>query len=173
MIHFPALTNRLLAAAMAACALGVLLLLVFQRLSERMEVNAAKVQLQEIYTALAQYEHRNGALPVLDLYPANPISGAGSIRFELSRYVRDPDVFVSPAGHPYLRRSGLTYLWNPALNGQPLHGGGTNDWMLMDIQALDPRAPQAHPGGYLTLFRNGDIRLLSAPPESLIKYRSQ
>jgi hypothetical protein len=126
--------------------------------------------LERVYDALERYEDRNGSLPILSLYPADPLTGEDSIRFVLARYLVDLNVFVSPVGHREIQRTGLTYIWNPNLNRQRLGSFDSPQWVLTDIQALDADIKKAHRFGYVTLFSDGSVRKLDKSPFRLADF---
>ena len=132
---------------------------------------AVAQDLENIYQALGSYEHRNGSLPELALYPSEPLMGEDSIRFALSRYIIDPNVFVSPLGHQAIRRTGLTYIWNPELNGSRLTAFEDPVWVLMDVQAVDPNVRRAHRSGYAVLYSDGRVERVSDSPFNVTHYQ--
>lgn len=136
-------------------------------LQNRRYWNQTVDDLKQIYAGLERYENRTGSLPILSLYPSDPLTGEDSIRFVLARYLVDLDVFVSPVGRKEIQRMGLTYIWNPALNRQRLASFDTPQWVLTDIQALDHKVKKAHRFGYATLFSDGSVRKLTESPFQL------
>lgn len=158
--------NRSVMLLLAGVSLLFLMVQAYRSSVRSLRLSRAELGLSHVYEALDRYEARNGVLPVLAFYPEDVFGGADSIRELMSRYLIDGNDLVSPGAHPILRRTGLTYVWNTAFNGKSIPREGDAQWLLIDIQALEPLAPRAHQKGYLCLFSDGTIRLLDSGPSA-------
>lgn len=120
--------------------------------------------LSRIYRALERYETEHGRLPRMAYFADEPMSDEDSIVVTLESLGASPDCFVCPGVRPRLRKLGLTYIWNTALNNQPLpHGTKPRAWMLVEMTALSADIGAPHPEGYNVLYTDGSIQHLRRP----------
>lgn len=164
-------TNKCILFLLVLCVVGAGIAYGMYALKQSHTWNQVRQDLENIHKALGSYEHRNGSLPELALYPSDPLSGEDSIRFALSRYMFDPGAFVSPGGHGDIRRTGLTYIWNTELNGGRLSAFDPPVWVLMDIQAVDPNVHPAHSWGYTVLYSDGTVEKAEESPFDVSQYQ--
>ncbi|NCC52056.1 MAG: hypothetical protein EOM20_12680 [Spartobacteria bacterium] len=142
-----------------ALLLGVSAYLTFQNWKKE---RICAAQLAAIYDAVSRYEIRQGILPALQFYPVDPASQEGSLRlFLMGEGVRGDDA-VCPSSPRIFRKTGQTYLWNDALNGQHLSALKEPRWMLVEMNALSTDVPPPHWGRYHVLMTDGTIRKLSS-----------
>lgn len=59
-------------------------------------------------------------MPVLAAARADKTEEAAVLDNTLNTYLEDPRVFTCPAGRAQAEKTGTSYYWNSALNGQPL-----------------------------------------------------
>ncbi len=126
-----------------------------------------KRNLYAIYNALELYEIDRGTLPRLAFFPDRPHTDPDSPLVVLRPYCSDASVFVCPAAPPHYRETGLTYIWNTALNGRKLRGMDPPVWILTELQALSDSVPAPHLGVYNVLYTDGHVRKMRVPPEGL------
>lgn len=126
-----------------------------------------KARMERIYMALELHELANGHLPKLEFYPDNPREGRESLRAVLAPYGLNGSDCVCPSAHPLVREKGLSYLWNVALNNQSLSGRQQPDWMLIEIEALNPKLHGPHFRQYHILYTDGKVQRTSQIPYHL------
>lgn len=126
-----------------------------------------KRNLYAIYNALELYEIDRGTLPRLAFLPDRPRTDRDSPLIVLRSYCSDLDVFVCPAAPAHYRETGLTYIWNIALNGRKLRGMEPPVWVMTELEALSDTVPAPHLGVYNVLFTDGHVRKMRMPPEGL------
>jgi hypothetical protein len=136
------------------------------------DTRQCREQLLRIYSAFELYEFSEGRLPDLDFYPNSPLTGSQSIVTALAKYGLHPSDCVCPAGGHSLREAGLSYLWNPRLSGRPLGSFRQPEWMLVEIQAMNPKLAPPHLGHYHILYTDGAVRSeLSIPHDIPVRPR--
>lgn len=127
-----------------------------------------KKQLEQIYEYLVLYEKDNGRLPVFELYPEKLTGDGETLVSHLSQFPGfDPDWLICPSAPDVLRKPGITYLWNTALNQSSLAFREETTWVLVDIQALADEVPGPHFGTYHILYSDGRVERSSSPPNTL------
>ena len=124
-------------------------------------------QLQRIYSALELYEFNVGRLPDLDFYPNSPLTGSESILTALAKYGLQPADCVCPSCGSAIRESGLSYLWNPKLKNRPLGSNKQPEWMLVEIQAMNPALDPPHLGHYHVLYSDGQVKSVNVIPHDI------
>ena len=126
---------------------------------------SCETNLKKLYLALELYELEHKQLPTLAFYPNKPGLDRDSILPVLSHLADIKDACVCKAAHPFLRQTGLTYVWNVQLNGVELPKTGEAKWMLTDIQAISDSVDPPHQGHYHVLYTDGRvIRSIDPPP---------
>jgi hypothetical protein len=133
-----------------------------------------RVYMSQIYTALRMYSDDNdGRLPTADLYPdirKDPqacVRSGRSIRRILQGYAGDPKIWVAHHAPERFKKAGLTYVWNPALNGKTIESLPGRTWLLMDMNGAGYAIPDLIPrnqNGYLVLWTDGQVKLERTPP---------
>ena len=131
------------------------------------DTRQCREQLQRIYAALELYEFNEGRLPELDFYPNSPLTGSESILTALSQYGLQASDCVCPACGSAIRESGLSYLWNPKLKNRPLGSNRQPEWMLVEIQAMNPEIDPPHLGHYHVLYSDGEVKSVSTIPHDI------
>lgn len=120
--------------------------------------------LRQIHMILMM-QSMTGRLPNAALYPkGDPRTDPKSI-MRLMRDVPAP-MWVSPFAPEPLRKKGLTFAWNSAVNGKSLDAMPGNTWLLMDLAAFiaDPKVNKPHK--YLILYANGRSEAVAnVPPD--------
>ena len=139
---------------------------------ERKLDEACRRNLRRLYMALEMYEMDRGALPNLAFFPEEPRTEADSLRVVLEKYGAGGDTCVCPKTHPNHRRLGLTYVWNTKLNGGELHGPGTREWMLTEINGLSGQVPAPHLRHYNILYTDGWVQSSKEPPPTLAEHEA-
>lgn len=78
-------------------------------------------------------------------------------------------LFVSPFAPAGLKKKGLTFAWNDAVNGKQLDNLPRKTWLLIDLAAFiaDPNVPK--PRAYLVLYADGSTKALKAVPAEIAK----
>jgi hypothetical protein len=138
----------------------------------RSQAENCQAQLRRIHQALVRYEASQGHLPVLELFPEEPLSDPSSLPIALKSLGLDTADCVCPTSPQVVRQHGLGYLWNTALNGASLQRE-SRTWVLVDIQALDDRLPGPHFGRYHILYTDGVVESSSFPPAGLPVHYAQ
>lgn len=157
-----ALAKMLALLALAAAAIFLL----YDTLNRARRAKACEENLRKIFRAIELHEMDRGVLPSLAYYPDEPRENTESLRVALENYGVDADACVCPAMPATLRDTGLTYIWNPALNGQKLPAGAPV-WMVVDMTALSADLPPPHRGGYHVLYSDGSVKRISDPLRQL------
>jgi len=122
--------------------------------------------LHQIYLALEWYQAQHGELPHLAMYPAEKYAPDSLIRC-LKDMGFPEELALCPESARLIRERGVSYLWNPRLNGLRL-GSVPRTWMLVEINALEPQTyPKPHFGAYQVLFTDGTVRRTKRPPWAL------
>lgn len=130
-------------------------------------------QMKQIYLAITMAADDNdGQLPNAVMYPdirANP----NAVRTDPRSIVRimgnmvPANMWVAPRAPQVFQQAGLTYVWNPALNGQLVDQVNPRTWMLMDMNGAAYAVPDLvprSPGGYLVLYADGSVKYEMQPP---------
>jgi len=136
-----------------------------QRDLDHMDV--CEENLKQIYLILTLYEWEKGQLPSFELFPEDPKLDEQSILQVLEPFGLDPEKLVCPAAPQAVKRHGVSYLWNPALNHGSLRDRNEVTWVLVDVQALDDAVQGPHFGTYMVLFTDGTVERTRHPPHSL------
>ncbi len=147
--------------------LGSLVLVMNVLNRELRQESECRARLERIYMAMELYELGNGHLPKLDFYPDNPREGRESLRVVLSKYGLLGSDCVCPAAHPLIQEKGLSYVWNIALNNQSLSGRQQPDWMLIELEALNPKLRGPHLRQYHILYTDGKVQRTARIPYHL------
>jgi hypothetical protein len=113
--------------------------------------------LKQIYGALELHEIDKGQLPSLAFYPADPAVDDDSMCVVLQKFGLDRDVFICPSSSKRLKETGLTYLWNPNLNGRQLFSNEQPVWMVVEIHVLSDKIGTPHMGHFHILYTDGEI----------------
>ena len=129
---------------------------------ERCEAN-----LTQIYKAVELYALENNTLPSLAFFPESAQRGPDSLIHVLRGYGLDPEHALCPAAPDPVHWKGLSYVWNPSLNGKRFADLPDPIWMVVDIQAISGEVSPPHLGSYLILYTDGSIRETSEPPPML------
>ncbi len=114
---------------------------------------------------LLQMQSMGGGLPKAAFYPrGDPKTDPKSI----VRLIRGAprELFISSFAPEGLKRRGLTFAWNDAVNGKDLSLLPRNTWLLIDMAAFiaDPRV--AKPSRYLVLYADGRaVAARTLPPD--------
>lgn len=129
---------------------------------------ACRIQLENIYQALRNYEQEHGRLPALELYPVDPAENEETLLRILERQPGfDPAWLQCPGSAEVLREQGITYLWNTELNQSTLSDREQITWVLVDMQALDENLPGPHFGQVHILYTDGRVERSDDPPPGL------
>jgi len=123
--------------------------------------------LKQIYTLL-QVQSAGESLPAAAFYVvANPAQDPKSIIKLLSG--SSSELFVSPFAPEALKKKGLTFAWNDAVNGKDLGSLPADTWLLIDVAAFiaNPNTPK--PAKYLALYADGRVLSVSSLPADIIK----
>ena len=126
-----------------------------------------QMNLIQIYKAVELYTIEHKTLPSLAFYPDSPQRGTDSMIRVLRNYGLDPACTVCPATPDPVRWTGLSYVWNPSLNGKRFEDFQDPVWMVVDIQAVSTEVPAPHLGTYLVLYSDGTILETQEPPAVL------
>jgi hypothetical protein len=130
--------------------------------------DGCKIQLENIYVALRNYEQEHGRLPALELYPVNPEDSEETLRGVLENQPGfDSSWLQCPAAGDVLREQGITYLWNTELNQSSLKDREDITWVLVDMHALDDSLPGPHFGEVHILYTDGRVERSEDPPPGL------
>lgn len=132
-----------------------------------LEAQGCEQNLLRMYDLLRLYENDHGHLPTLKMFPQDALNDPESLAHVLKPYGMQPELAVCPSATGILREHGITYLWNPALNGTSLLNRPEPTWVLVDLQALDDRIPGPHLGGFNILFTDRRVERTHLPPHSL------
>lgn len=133
----------------------------------REHARTCEARLHELYAFFELYELQHGVLPTLAFYPNEPRRDGRSLRVLVEQEGLNGEVCVCPAAPRLLREAGLTYLWNPALNGRRLADQPEPRWMLVEVHALSDEVPRPHFGSYHVLFTDGRVVRCRQPPSDL------
>ncbi len=78
-------------------------------------------------------------------------------------------LFVSPFAPSGLKKKGLTFAWNDAVNGKELERLPRNTWLLVDLAAFitDPNLPK--PKSFLILYADGRADAVETLPPDILK----
>jgi hypothetical protein len=84
-----------------------------------------------------------------------------------------PGLFVSPFAPDELKKKGLTFAWNDAVNGRDMSNLPKDTWLLIDLAAFiaDPRVPSPH--RYLLLYADGRAMAVANLPPDIDKVVQQ
>lgn len=146
--------------------LGSLIWLLNRVSNDRIAASQCAQNLKTLYVYLQRYEQEHGTLPTLVLFSKDPENDPRGIKAVLSEMGVPDEVFICPSSPDVIRDHGVSYLWNPALNGGTLNGGEVR-WMLVDIQAVDPDLPGPHLNRYHILFTDGHVEETDVLPYGL------
>ncbi len=152
------LTRLVMILTGSALVMGSLYLL----LMEIRRTMACEENLHAIYRALELYELERGTLPKLAFFPDQPAEDADSVRVVLQPFGMQPHHAICPSATRVEKELGLTYIWNTALNGQPIPRDEPV-WMLTEMDALSPDLPKTHVIRYNVLFSDGSVRRIRTP----------
>ncbi len=133
----------------------------------RSEAEGCRQNLQQIHRLLERYEREHGHLPVLELFPEEPLADPSSLLAALAPLGLQAGQACCPTAPGVVRAHGLGYLWNTALNGSSLRHAGEPTWVLVDLQALDDRLAGPHFGHYHILYTDGRVERSTFPPPGL------
>lgn len=101
-----------------------------------------------------------GRLPKAAFYPKDP-NGKDSIMTLLKRHGAPPKLFKCPSAPSTIQTKGLTFVWNDKYSGKPLGGG---DWLMVEVNAVDPKAPAPHSGKYHVIYADGNVKATTERP---------
>lgn len=120
--------------------------------------------LRQIYLLLMA-QTTSEPLPSAVFYPKDdPTKDPKSIMNLLQGSV--PQLFVSPFAPEAMKKKGLTYAWNDAVNGKDMSQLPKDTWLLIDMAAFiaDPNVPSPH--RYLLLYADGRaLAVVDLPPD--------
>ena len=149
--------------SLAARSAGILLLIIAAATASgslvhsRRNARQCSQNLQKIFDALVDYETKFGFLPKLAFYPDNARLDPDSITMKLAAFGITESDCVCPSSPAVLQDTGITYLWNIALNTQQLNDFPTSTWMMVEIHALSSSVPAPHLRTYNILYTDGRI----------------
>ena len=127
-----------------------------------------RANLTQVYKALELYSLERGTLPNLAFYPESPQRGGDSLVKILRKFGLDHHA-ICPSAPDAVAWTGLTYVWNPMLNGKRFEEIQEPVWIVVDIQAVSTEVPPPHLGAYLVLYSDGSILETQDPPAVLRK----
>ena len=120
--------------------------------------------LRQIYLLLVA-QTTSEPLPDAAFYPkGDPAKDPKSIMNLVQGAV--PGLFVSPFAPEALKKKGLTFAWNDAVNGKDMSQLPKDTWLLIDMAAFiaDPGVPSPH--RYLLLYADGRaMAVVNLPPD--------
>jgi len=121
--------------------------------------------LRQIYMLLVA-QTTTEPLPDAVFYPkGDPAKDPKSIMNLIQGAV--PGLFVSPFAPEELKKKGLTFAWNDAVNGRDISNLPKDTWLLIDLAAFiaDPRVPS--PRRYLLLYADGRALAVTNLPSDI------
>ena len=133
-----------------------------QKVSDHKE--HCRSNLTQIYKAVELFALENDTLPSLAFYPESVERGSDSLIHALRGYGLDPIYAICPVSPDPVYWKGLSYVWNPSLNGKRFEDILDPIWMIVDIQAISDEVPPPHFGSYLVLYSDGSIVETQEPP---------
>jgi prepilin-type N-terminal cleavage/methylation domain-containing protein/prepilin-type processing-associated H-X9-DG protein len=117
--------------------LATLVIVAVRRGTENARAAACASNLRQLGIALNGYlADHNNMMPTLVGGRRSRDEEEPAIDNVLDRYITDPKVFACPSDTQYFAASGTSYLWNAALNDQPV--GGLNFFALTDAHGHIP-----------------------------------
>lgn len=125
-------------------------------------------RLHTIFTALELYEAEHGVLPTLDFFAEGPRSAAESPATRLAPFGVTPADGICPGTPKVFRAHGMSYLWNARMNHRKLCEARSNEWLMVEANALDPSLPRPHGNRYHVLMCDGHVVSTDAPPAGLV-----
>jgi hypothetical protein len=117
-----------------------------------------------IYDALAEYQQQAGTLPELAFFPDDAQLDPDSLYTELAPFGIQPSHCLCPSAPETLRETGMTYIWNIALNGIPTADLAEPTWMLVEVHAMSASVRPPHQGAYNLLYSDGTVRSSRVAP---------
>jgi hypothetical protein len=126
-----------------------------------------KENLRQIYLLLVA-QTTSQPLPDAAFYPkGDPKKDPKSILNLVEGAV--PELFVSPFAPEGLKKKGLTFAWNDAVNGKDMSQLPKDTWLLIDLAAFiaDPSVPAPH--RYLLLYADGRVLAVTNLPADIAK----
>ncbi len=138
----------------------------------RYAINAANEtkglsNLKQIYTLL-QMQAMTEKLPAAAFYPqGDPKKDPKSIL----NLIKDApaELFVSPFAPDGLKKKGLTFAWNDAVNGKELDTLPRDTWLLIDLAAFAADPKVSKPDKYLILYADGRAVSAGTLPPDIVK----
>ncbi|MEM7393436.1 MAG: hypothetical protein AAF492_13915, partial [Verrucomicrobiota bacterium] len=140
---------------------------IFYYYSSNRNADRCLENLKQIYLAIGLYEFDTGLLPNLSFYPDRPKEDATSLRVVLEKYGATGKSYLCPSSHGLVRDTGLSYVWNVALNGRTLKEFKDPVWMLVEVNAVSEEVPPPHLGRYHILYTDGQVALSDRPPSDI------
>jgi type II secretory pathway pseudopilin PulG len=139
----------------------------FQYALDKAKETQGLSNLRQIYLLLAA-QTTSGPLPNAAFYPkGDPKKDPESIMNLIEGAV--PELFVSPFAPEALKKKGLTFIWNDAVNGKDMSLLPKDTWLLIDMAAFiaDPGVPSPH--RYLLLCADGRTMAVNNLPPDIDK----
>jgi prepilin-type processing-associated H-X9-DG protein len=122
--------------------------------------------LKQIYTSIQLMTAAGEPLPKAWFYPpANPpVPDQRNIASILRVYGCPASVFICPAAPAAIQQRQFCYVYNDALDGKEIDAvaNPSTTWLMMDINAVSTKVPQAHMGGCNVLYVDGHVKLMPA-----------
>lgn len=131
------------------------------------EARQCVANLHSVYDAVRKYDAKHGTLPDLAFFPGDVRRDLDSLLVVLEPLGLRTSECVCPSADPVLADTGITYVWNVALNGRSLASLEVPVWMTVEINALSPSVPATHRGGYHVLYTDGRVEREANPPAIL------
>lgn len=161
-------SGRALAKVLAlVITVGIVLSVLYYFLVQVRRGKECEANLLKIYRALELYELDRGELPALAYYPDDPKEDPDSLRVVLESYGVDAISSVCPSAPASIAETGLSYIWNSALNGKKMPRSGEPVWLLVDITGLSVDVPAPHLRRYNVLYSDGRVRKVASPLREL------
>ena len=79
------------------------------------------------------------------------------------------ELFVSPFAPEGLKRKGLSFAWNDAVNGKDISLLGKKTWLLVDLAAFIADAKVPKPTRYLVLYADGTAKSVRELPPDIVE----
>ena len=129
--------------------------------------------LRQLYQGLMAYDMQNGGLPQAAFFPKNPRQDPKSLVQILGQNWAAS--LVCPVFPGAIKDKGLTYLYNDSLAGQSLDQieNASETWLLVEMNAISPEVPMPHPGGFNTLYADGQVKVTKKIPDVFVEMQKK
>jgi hypothetical protein len=125
--------------------------------------------LKQIYLLL-EAQNIGGTLPSAEFYPkGDPKKDPKSIVNLVQGAEGMSELFVSPFAPDALKKKGLTFAWNDAVNGKDMSLLPKDTWLLIDMAAFIADPNVAPPHKYLLLYADGRALAVAGLPADIDK----